>query len=283
VWHDCAVCNGSPSKEFSIIEGFRYFSCNDCGSIFIDPEVISAIDAGHGLIRYSDAYWSSELPSAFERSYGSALARVAEVFLYARRPILRFLDIGTGPGYLLDALSCLLPNSSEKFFGVELNPPPSHSAHQNYFTGQLRDLPMIFDAGSCIEVLEHLTPNMTRTLFATLATRSANEAIYIFNTGLPAYVVNEDPGYLDPLRRGHIVSYGLAGLEQMAKPLGFCVRRIPGKNWAFVLEFQTNRPADEDIRQRIWDPCPENVRTLKDPKMGHVLYYLGLETARAYT
>jgi hypothetical protein len=68
----------------------------------------------------------------------------------------------------------------------------------------------------------------------------------------------------------------------MAGQFGFCVRPIPGKAWAFILEYRSPRAADEDVRSRIWDPCPQNVETLKDPVMGQVLYYLGLETARAY-
>jgi hypothetical protein len=94
--------------------------------------------------------------------------------------------------------------------------------------------------------------------------------------------MKEDPNYLDPLRRGHIISYGLPAVTRMAEPFGFCVRPIPGKTWAFVLEYRSPRRSEQNLQPRIWDPCPENVNTLKDPVMGHVLYYLGLETARAY-
>jgi len=278
----CPVCDHTAVADFKTVDGYRYFSCHGCHSIFIDPEVISEIDLGRALVEYSDQYWKNELAASAERSYGAALARVAEVFLYARRPIDRFIDIGTGPGYLLDALSGLLPACSNKFFGIELYPPPRHSSHPNYRIGDITDFPLAFDAGVCIEVLEHLTPRMARSLFAKLASRSAKEAIYIFNTGLPDYVVNEDPDYLDPLGRGHIVSYGLPGVARMAGQFGFCVRPIPGKAWAFVLEYRSPRAPDEDVRSRIWDPCPSNVETLKDPVMGQVLYYLGLETARAY-
>src|SRR5258708_21234840 len=142
----CQGCDHTAVADFKTVDGYRYFSCHGCHSIFIDPEVINEIDLGRALVEYSDQYWKNELAASAERAYGAALARVAEVFLYARRPIDRFIDIGTGPGYLLDALTGLLPASSNKFFGIELFPPPRHSTHPNYRVADTPDLPLAFDA-----------------------------------------------------------------------------------------------------------------------------------------
>jgi hypothetical protein len=222
------------------------------------------------------------LLSARERSYGTSLARVAEVILYARRPIRRFLDIGTGPGYLLDALSAYLPTSADRFHGIELFPPKEATSHQNFHVGEIASLKDRFDAGSCIEVIEHLTPTMLRGLLSQLAAKSEDDAIYVVNTGLPEYVNHEDRGYMDPTRRGHIVSYGLRGVSRLAEPLGFRVIPIPGKTWAFCLEFNSTQLDRHSIQDRIWSPVPENKAMLHDSRMGSLLYVLALDTARAY-
>lgn len=279
---ECPICGHSLIAKFFLVGKYQYYRCENCGSLFIDPEVIARIDRGENLVSYSADYWKAETVAARERSYGAALARVAEVFLYARKPIERFIDLGTGPGYLLDALATYLPCSSSKFHGIEKFPPEQYSSHKNYHVGALDDLNMKFDAGSCIEVIEHLTPSILKEMISQLATRSTENSVYIFNTGLPDYVLNEDPGYLDPLVRGHIVSYSLAGLALMANPLGFAVKPIPGKTWAFLLEYTNDKHENEEVIDRIWTANPKNVETLKDPIMGDVLYLLGLETARAY-
>jgi hypothetical protein len=278
----CPICQVPSADPFRAVAGYQYYRCRGCGSLFIEPRVIEACDGGCSLVRYSDGYWVLELRAARQRAWGPALARVAELFLYARRPIARFVDIGTGPGYLLDALSTYLPASADKFFGIEKYPPPERSQHPNYRVGTLTDLDMRFDAGCCIEVLEHLTPRMASELLRQLAARSFANAAYIFNTGLPQYVVEQDPGYLDPLQRGHIVSYSLQGVAHIAEPHGFSVKPIPGKTWAFLLEYASGASQEEDVRTRIWSACPENVATLNDPVMGGVLHVLGLDTARAY-
>jgi Zn-finger nucleic acid-binding protein len=278
----CPVCHSGTISFYRRIEEFDYFECDRCSSLLIDPKTLDTIDAGTTITRdYDDNYWQSELAAAKNRSTGSSIARVAELYLYARKPINRFVDIGSGPGYLLDSLSEYLPSSSASFYGCELFPPDTRSNHPNYFVGALEDMPGKFDAGVCIEVLEHLTPKMVRKLAASLAQKSEPNSIFLFNTGLPAYVKNEDPGYLDPTFRGHIVSYGIVAIEDIFSPLGFRVTKLDGKNWAFLVEYApTESFASTEIR--IWSACPENIRTLSDPNRGNLLYILGLESARAY-
>ena len=100
---------------------------------------------------------------------------------------------------------------------------------------------------------------------------------------MPEYVKHEDMGYLDPTKRGHLVSYSLKAVALMAEKYGFVVHRIPGKTWAYALEFTNNKKATSvDIRDRIWHALPQNLNLLCDPEMGNVLKILGLETARAY-
>jgi hypothetical protein len=279
----CPVCDILSADLHRVIDGYPYYACGECSSIFIEPSVLDEIDKGRPLVTYSEEeYWKNEGKSARERSYGASIARVAEVFFYARRPIQRFIDIGTGPGYLLDSLAAYLPNSNRLFHGVEKFPPEWRSTHPNYHIGALADLDLIFDAGSCIEVVEHLTPRMVTQLIADIAAHSANESIYIINTGLPEFVLYENPDYLDPLRRGHIASYSIAAMSKLAAPHGFVVRPIRGKRWAYLLEYKSEAPADEDVTSRVWHPVAENVTSLKDPSMGDALFILGRESALAY-
>lgn len=57
---------------------------------------------------------------------------------------------------------------------------------------------------------------------------------------------------------------------------------IPGKTWAYVLEYHSESSANEDITNRIWSALPENLNLLTSESMGSVLKVLGLETVRAY-
>lgn len=148
--------------------------------------------------------------------------------------------------------------------------------------GDLGDLTDRFDAGICIEVLEHLTPRTVRDLFEKLARISNPQAIYLFNTGMPAHVRYEMPGYLEPLQNGHIVSYSLKAIARLAEPFGFRAFPLAGKTWAFVLEYQSAGKPDENLKDRIWSSPPENMKLLEDPQTGGVIRILGLESARAY-
>lgn len=258
----CPVCGAVCSVWYATIDGYEYFRCLECESLYIDPAALKAIDAGESTRKYDATYWVDELRAAKERSKGASLVRVAEAILYARRPVHRFLDVGTGPGYLLDALTAHCPNHAGVFHGVELFPPKEHSSHPNYNVGGLETLNGRFDAGVCIEVVEHLTPRMLSGLASSLAHISEPNALWLFNSGMPDLVLTQDPGYLDPLRRGHIVSYGLAGIGRIFGRYGFRVSAIPGKNYAWLAEF---RPASEmTIDERLGAPVPENLEILQE-------------------
>ena len=278
----CPICRSPKSSPFKIVEGLTYFECAGCESIFVEPDILRAIEEGHFVRPYDEAYWASEDRAAWWRSYGPSLARVAEVFLCARRPIRRFLDVGCGPGYLLDALATYLPASKDLFWGVELFPPERHSAHPHYVRGGVADLEGVFDAGICMEVVEHMTPTQVRSLAKDLAAVSAPDSLYIINTGMPAFVKTTAPDYLDPYQRGHIVSYSVKGLEALFAPEGFATHKLAGKDWACLIEFRPTQTERKSVANRIWNPEPSNARALHDPQMGELLYVLGLDTARAY-
>jgi SAM-dependent methyltransferase len=274
----CPVCEKGASVFFADIDGFEYLQCDACRSLHIANDVLADIDRGNGTRLYDEAYWNEELRSARARAKGDSLARAGEAILYCQRPVTRFLDVGTGPGYLLDELAKQFPERCDLIHGVELFPPKERSDHPNYVEGDVGMLDSTFDAGVCIEVVEHLTPRMLGNLAEGLARVSRPNSLWLFNTGMPDYVINEDPGYLDPLHRGHIVSYSLQGAGHIFGPHGFKVRALPGKSFAFVAEFQPGEDAP-DFGHRIYHSLPENEALLKDSGL---IYQAAFESARAY-
>ena len=281
---DCLVCASGRAVSYRTVEDVAYFRCNDCGSIFADPEFIARIECGE-VQGYQQEYWDRELTSAQERCRGTSVARVAETIRMARIPVRRFIDIGSGSGLLLDSLAELLPELSAIFYGIELFPPePSRrSRHPNYRIGRLGDMTEHFSAGVCIEVIEHLSPNMLRRLGAELACRSEPRALYYFNSAQPEFVESSDPGYLDPHGRGHIVSYSIAGVTALLAPSGFNIIPFPGRAWAFFAEF--GKPESlgiEALFHRLWNPVPDNIRMLAGARFGPLMITIGQESARAY-
>jgi hypothetical protein len=211
--------------------------------------------------------------------------RVAETIAYCRIPIRRFIDIGAGTGWLLDALETLLPEAIDRFHAVELYPPPPphRTANPNYTIGALTDLHGPFDAGVCIEVIEHLTPTTLRQLATQLAALSHPGSLYLFNSGQPDFVEHEDPNYLDPHHRGHVVSYSLAGAAHIFAPAGFNIIALPGRAWAFLAEFgNPSTVSADDLITRLWQQVPENAAMLASVRFGELLRAAAIDTARAY-
>lgn len=280
----CPLCE-SRASSYSVVQGVPYSECRKCDFIFADAGLLARVDAGEPLRRYDGEYWNNELASAKSRSFGSSLARTAEVLLYCRIPVQKFIDIGTGPGYLLDALSTYLPSHRAKFYGVEKFPPAEEerTKHDNYLCSDLADVGEVFECGICIEVIEHLTPAMATNLAKAMSKASVSGSLFLFNTGLTDYVRNEDPGYLDPYGRGHITSWSVTSARRIFEPQGFAVHALPGKTWAFLVE-RVPYPGENKgaIRDRIWTALDQNKALLTDPVMGNVMYILGLESARAY-
>ena len=283
--YSCPVCETKKISLFKTVGEYTYYSCHNCQVLFISPDILEKMDGGESLIAYTSNYWNDELYAARERSWGTSLARIAELFLYARLPVKKFIDIGSGPGFLLDALNYQLPSSQDIFYASELFPPAAENCtlSGNFHRGSFLDLGFDFDAGCCIEVIEHITPAMLKTMMFELATKSKPNSIYIFNTGLIEYIKNEDPAYLDPLVRGHVMGWSVKALRILLKPVGFEILPIPGKTWAFIAEYMPNHNFGQVVQERMWKALPENLQTLKDKKTGELLYILGLETARAYT
>lgn len=282
---ECLVCNKGNLKHYSIIDEVHYFECDLCQSLCVDQTFLSC--NSNKKTNYGKSYWELECFSSRERSYGSSVSRVGEVFLYARREINAFIDIGSGPGYLLDSLSSLLPNIKNIFHGIELYPPPKQyqSKHANYHIGALEELDDKFDAGVCVEVIEHLAPDQLENVISQLAIKSNPQALFYFNSAQPSFVKNHDPGYLDPHIRGHIFSYSLIGLASLFERHGFTLIPMPARDWGFLVEYQSIRNQKlsfDDLMSRVWTALPENVEKLRNNLFGNYVYTSALEAARCY-
>jgi hypothetical protein len=275
---DCPVCRAGHGAPYTTIDGYAYYACVACESLFVDPDVLAAMDEGRADVgEYADEYWEQERDAAIERSEGIGPCVAGEAILYCRRPVERFLDIGAGAGYLVRKLQQLLDVDGAIFHGVEKFPPDYAERLPNLHHGDIATLQGKYDAGVCIEVVEHLTPTMLDGLVAGLARVSQPGSFWIFNTGMPAYVRNEDPGYLDPKRRGHVVSYSVAGLTALFAAHGFRIGALPGKSFAFYAEFQV----DDDIAfdTRFYHPVEANRRLLQ---RNGLLACAAFESARSY-
>lgn len=278
----CPVCSASSPLHRNV-DGYDYFDCQDCGIIFIDPATLAKIDNGESLVTYTESYWRDEIRAARERTRSTGIARLAEAIHYARRPVQRVIDIGSGTGGILDEIAKLLPNNASRFYGVEMFPPPfDRTQSKNFVVGSLKDLaPMTFDAGLCMEVVEHLTPKMVSNLLKELSAVASDNSCFLFNTGLAAFVKTEEPAYLDPLRRGHIVSWTVDAFSRLGAPFGLRATALPSRNWAFLVEKCEHEPAS--VESRIYHPLSENVLLLGDGEPGaSLLSVLAFEAARNY-
>lgn len=275
----CAVCH-EPASYWNTVDGHDYSHCLSCGSVALNIDRIHAFDRGDSTRIYNADYWDSETRAARERAWGSSLARSAEAIYVCQRPVKSFLDIGSGDGALLDSLSYHLPSFADRLIGIELFPPETHTQHQGYHHGSVADIPMRVDCGVCVEVIEHLTPQMLRGMLSSLASKAEVNSCFLFNTGMGEYVLSEDASYIDPINRGHIVSYGLQALKAIFAEFGFRVSTLGSRTWAFVAEYQPTEPFD--IVSRTWRPLPENIAILDDARSGSLMSIVARESLRAY-
>jgi SAM-dependent methyltransferase len=281
---NCPVCLRGPTAWYRSVDAIAFFRCVPCGSLFADPAFIARVENGD-VANYRDSYWDHEITAAQERNAGGSLARVAETMRLCRVPIKRFIDIGAGSGGLLDCLAELLPEIAGRFYGIELFPPAPElrSKHPNYRLGTLDTLTETFEAGVCIEVIEHLSASTLRGMAAQLARHAAPGALFLFNSAQPSFVQEQDPAYLDPLRRGHIVSYSVAGAAAIFAPAGFHILPFPGRDWAFLAEFCATPPRSglDAMFDRLWHPRQENLALLASARYGQMMIAMGLDSARA--
>lgn len=67
----CLLCS-HESDIWKNIDGYDYYICSHCKTIFIDPEIVDKIDndINFSIRKYNEDYWEEELSSSVERSWG---------------------------------------------------------------------------------------------------------------------------------------------------------------------------------------------------------------------
>ena len=118
---------------------------------------------------------------------------------------------------------------------------------------------------------------MLDKMLSDLAGASEPGSLWLFNTGMPDYVRTEDPRYLDPRHRGHIISYSLAGLAPYFEAHGFRVSALPGRSFGFFVEYQPSE--DPAFDARLYHPVPENLALVQ---RNGLLHQASFEAARSY-
>lgn len=136
----CPVCEAGKSAFHAKVDGYDYAQCGSSMSLYIATDVLADIDNGISTRLYDGAYWNEELCLVCMRARGESLTRVGETLLYCQRPVTRFLDVGTGPGYLLDELARQYPGQPGLFHGAGGTNLPSelHGGRCGHAGGGLR-------------------------------------------------------------------------------------------------------------------------------------------------
>ena len=222
----CAVCEADAAQPYRTVDGVAYFRCAICGSLFAHPASARIEPASP----YTDEYWRSELergartllrPRDPARGGDHRLLPPADARLHRHRRRHRLAARCAGDA----AAGGDRPVPRRGTVSTAAAAP--HRSMRNYVIGTLADMRRTFDAGVCIEVIEHLTPATLRTWSRSLPRCRAPGSLYLFNSGQPAFVEREDPGYLDPHGRGHVVSYSLAGAAASSRRPGSTSSRCP--------------------------------------------------------
>ena len=280
----CPICRNEASR-LRDVDAVAYFRCLKCESVFAHPDFLAAVDAG-AVGNYRDSYWEQELPAARERSFGPGVARMAETLRMARMPVRRALDIGSGPGLLLDALAELVPSLAERVHGVELFPPPPRAAQPspNYHVGSVGDL-----EGTVRRRRVHRSDRASHARHArrpAAATRGEIEpGRALFLQLRPAVVCRGGrPRLSGPaLAAAMWSSWSIAGARVVFEPAGFNVIALPGRDWAFLAEFGPPRAVGADtLIDWLWRPAPDNIALIRNDRFGPLFETIGLECARCY-
>jgi hypothetical protein len=278
---NCPICLSLHEiKIYSTLPTGHFNECLNCDYMFFSSFNQKKTETSK-LEAYQDLYWLEEISAAKERAFGISIARASEVFILSSIPIKTFLDIGTGPGYFLDAVNKYLPDSSITFLGVEKFPPGSEFQTKNpgFRTGWLEQFKdESIDGGICIEVIEHLSATEVLQLFNLLYVKSSKGATYIFNTGLTDYVRKEDSDYLDPEIRGHISIWSIRALKILLADTGWTFSPIRNRTWCFMVEKEIE--IDVDLDTRIWRPLSKNIEALCGESNSKLLYLLGRDSLR---
>ena len=234
-------------------------------------------------MEYTEPYWNSEIKASIERAKSSSLERFLELLVLVPIPVLKFLDIGTGGGQLLEEITKIFGDSIE-LHGIELYPPAEkfRTRHPGYVVGDLSEFETgNFDVITSIEVLEHLDSIQAKFMFIQISRLLNIGGLALINSGNDKFVEMEDADYLDPVVRGHNQIYSMDSIEELIQDLPLKLLRRENSNWSFFLQ-KTGSHEIESISLSLWNTHSYNKELLFKPFENEILFMLGRESLRTY-
>ncbi|MFA5292236.1 MAG: class I SAM-dependent methyltransferase [Phycisphaerae bacterium] len=165
---DCPLCKSPVGKqrELFVKRGFTFVRCENCGMIFVNPQVVPESSRE----RYDDSrannLWVEIQESAKEQAWkkGYYAEQIQLLKKYIDKPTLNLIDIGCSSGHFLEISKKHQPEWSVK--GVELNSKACYYATQKNLDVEQKLLSELdenqkFDVFTLFGVLEHLSDPLT--------------------------------------------------------------------------------------------------------------------------
>ena len=258
----CAVCKANAAQRYRNVDGVGYLRCGACGSLFADPDFLAAeqlssmptTTGGMSCMRRGSAA-SARRCCAWRRRSRIVVCRSARSSISAPAPV----------GCSMHLRHCCQRRSIGSMRSSSIRRPRRTApAIRTTSSARWTACDRTFDAGVCIEVIEHLTPTTLRSLVAQLAAVSRPGSLYLFNSGQPDFVEREDPGLSRSARpRPHrLVFAALVPRASSGRP-GSMSSRCPAAPGLFLPSSGRCSLVDADaLIARLWHPVPENVSML---------------------
>lgn len=204
----CDICGGS-SSFYSSVNEYNYYICKACDTVFLYPQ-----PSTHELNRYYDGPFI--YPTGIENmtELKRKAHRITRKMIQYNPSGYRFLDIGSGYGYLLSELACY----DVAAMGIE----PSFQLWQQSRTQGLHILhtslenwntDLRFDFISLAHVIEHIAEPAT-FLKKAVATLKPGGILYIETPNIASYqfrAESKDYTYLTP--PDHVRLFSLKSLS----------------------------------------------------------------------
>ena len=183
----CPCCQGDQSHFWAEEAGFMVERCNECGLLYVNPrpsqsQISEAVATGtHRLSKKLVNVRNRRIPSKIKH-YRKQLRLILNDVIEAGQPVT-WVDVGSGYGELIEALSEILPEGST-IKGVE---PMDHKAHEaklrglDIHHGFLQPGQYEADFISNIDVFSHIPDyhDFLRTVVSNLA----HQGEFIMETG----------------------------------------------------------------------------------------------------
>lgn len=238
---DCPAC-GSDSREWAFDKlGFRYQTCNACGSLYLSPrpsaEMIDRYyQEGEAVKFWSTQFYRETAEARREKIFKPRAQLIADLIrsqLLDKRDI--FVDVGSGYGIFLEEIAKL--GAFQTVMGIEPAPNMAEVCRQKGLPIIEKPVEVVLpievqaDLATTFEVLEHVfsPANFLRSIYRILR----EGGIVLFTTltisGFDLQILWDKSKSIYPPHHINLIS--VEGMHQLVESCGFQVIEIttPGK------------------------------------------------------